>query len=61
MEGDDVKLIWVMNIQCDHVTEARRSDVVDKKGKSCFIIKIAVPGDCRICERGVQRLKNIKT
>ena len=51
VENDDIKLIWDINNQRDNVIEARRPDLilVDKKGKSCIIIDIAVPGDCRIC------------
>ena len=34
-----------MNIQCDHLTEARRPDVFVSKGeRKCSIIDIAVPG-----------------
>ena len=53
MEDDDVKLIWDINIQCDNVIEAKRSDLilVNKKAKSCVIIDVAIPGDCRIREK----------
>ena len=46
---DDAKLIWGINIQCDNVMEARRSDLilVDKKAKSRVIIDVAIPGDCK--------------
>ena len=47
-----VKILWDFNIriQCDHVIECRRPDIVVvlKKEKECKIIDIAVPGDCRI-------------
>jgi len=47
VENVDVKVIWDINIQCDNITEARRPDLIlmDKKGKSCIIIDIAVPED----------------
>ena len=39
--------------------EARRSDLilVDKKAKSCVIIDVAIPGDCRICEKEVEKIE----
>ena len=50
IESDEVKILWDFNIQCDHVIEHRRPDilVVNKKEKSCQIIDIAVPGDLRV-------------
>ena len=52
VEDDDVKLIWYINIQCA-IIEARRPDLilVNKKAKSCVIIDVAIPGDCRIREK----------
>ena len=57
MEDDDVKLIWDINIQCDNVIEAKRSDLilVNKKAKSCVIIDVAIPGDCRIREKEIEK------
>ena len=48
-ESDNVKVLWDSNIQCDHVIECRRPDIVVvlKKGKECKIIDIAIPGNCR--------------
>ena len=45
--------MWDFSIQTDHVTEARRPDlvVIDKKERSCKIIDFAVPGDSRIEEK----------
>ena len=59
VEDDDVKLIWDINIQCDNVIEARRLDLilVDKKAKSCVIIDVAIPGDCRICEKEIEKIE----
>ena len=59
MEDDDVKLIWDINIQCDNVIEARRLDLilVDKKAKSCVIIDVAIPGDCRIHEKEIEKIE----
>ena len=59
VEDDDVKLIWDINIQCDNVIEARRPDLilVDKKAKTCVIIDVAIPGDCRICEKEIEKIQ----
>ena len=59
VEDDDVKLIWDINIQCDNVIEARRPDLilVDKKAKSCVIIDVAIPGDCRIREKQIEKVE----
>ena len=59
MEDDDIKSIWDINIQCDNVIEARRPDLilVDKKAKSCVIIHVAIPGDCRIREKEIEKIE----
>ena len=59
VEDDDVKLIWDINIQCDNVMEARRPNLisVDKKAKSCVLIDVAAPGDCRIHEKEIQKIE----
>ena len=59
MEDDNVKLIWDIIIQCDNVIEARRPNLilVDKKVKSCVIINVAIPGDCRILEKGIAKIE----
>ena len=48
-----------MNIQCDNVVEAKRTDLilVDKKVKSCIIIHVAIPGDCRIREKEIKKIE----
>ena len=60
VEDDDVELIWGINIQCDNDIEARRPDLilVDKKVKSCVIINVATPGDCRIREKEIKKIEN---
>ena len=61
VENYDVKLIWDINIQCNNIIEAGRPDLilVDKKGKSCVIVDIAVPGDCRVLEK-IEKYQNLK-
>ena len=53
IESDEVKLLWDVNIQCDHLIAARRPDivVVIKGERKCIIIDIAVPGDSRISDK----------
>ena len=60
VEDDGVKLIWDINIQCDNVMEARRPNLilVDKKVKSCVIIDVAVPDDCRIHAKEIEKVEN---
>ena len=52
-------LIWDINIQCDKVMEARRPDsiLVDKKAKSCIISGVALPGDCRMREKEIEKME----
>ena len=49
-ENNEVKLLWDMNLQCHHVIEDRRPDivVVNKQERKCAIVDIAVPGDKRL-------------
>ena len=51
--------IMDINIQCDNDIETRRSDLilVDKKANSCVIIDVAIPGDCRICEKEIEKIE----
>jgi len=57
-ENDNVKILWDINVQCDNVIQARRPDliVVDKKIKSCHIIDIAIPADCRVHEKEKEKI-----
>ena len=59
VEDNDVKLIWDINIQCDNPIEPRRPDLilVRKKTKSCIIINVAIPGDCRITEKEIEKIE----
>ena len=31
--------------------------MVDKKAKSCIFIDVATPGDCRICEKEIEKIE----
>ena len=59
MENDVVKILWDVNIQCDHVIQARRPDIVviEKEERICKLVDIAVPGDSRICDKEVEKLE----
>ena len=58
-ENEDVKLLWDFTIQCDHMIEARRPDIiiVKKKERHCSIIDIAAPGDNRVCEKEQEKIE----
>ena len=58
-ENDEVKLLWEVNIQCDNVIEAIRSDivVVNKHERKYTIIDIAVPTDKRIGEKENEKVE----
>ena len=47
---ENVKILWDVNIQTDHVIEHRWSDIVviDKENNRALIIDIAVPGDTTV-------------
>ena len=59
VENNDVKLLWDINIQCDHVIEARRPDIViiDKRRQSGIILDIAVPADGRVHEKEREKVE----
>ena len=51
LENDTHKLLWDFDIQTDHLTEARRPDLIiinKKKKRTCKIVDFAVPVDHRI-------------
>ena len=52
-------LILDINIQCDKVMKARRPELilVDKKAKSCIISDVAIPGDCRMHEKEIEKME----
>ena len=64
-ENEEIKVLWNINIQCDHLIEARRPDliVIDKKEQKWMIIDIAVPADVRVEEKEkekVERYQDLK-
>ena len=59
VENNDVKLLWDINIHCDHVIEARRPDIViiDKRRQSGIIVDIAVPANGRVHEKEREKVE----
>ena len=53
MENEKCKILWDMTIQCDHVIEARRSDIVavEKENNKATIMDIASPWDHSVYEK----------
>ena len=51
--------MWDFSIKTDHVTEARRPDlvVVDKMERSCTMIDFAVPADSRVEEKEKDKIE----
>ena len=52
VENGKFKILWGFTIQCDHMIEARRPDIVivDKIKKETMIIDVVIPGDARVCD-----------
>ena len=61
MESEDFKILWDFTIQCacDRKIEARRPDIVfvDKKEREVVIIDVAIPGDYRVKDKELEKLK----
>ena len=59
VETEEVKVLWDFMIQCDHVIECRKPDivVVDKCEKRCLIIDIAIPGDNRVGKKEEEKIE----
>ena len=53
VENKRCKILWDITIQCDHVIEARRPDivVVDRESNKVIIVDIASPWDYRVYEK----------
>ena len=53
VENKNFKILWDFIIQCDHMIEYRRPDIVviDKVKKETMIIDVAVPRDTRVCDK----------
>ena len=53
VENENFKILWSFTIQCDHMIETRRPDivVVDKVKKEAMIIDVAIPGVMTVCDK----------
>ena len=58
-EDETCKIFWDTTIQCDHIIDARRPDmiVVEKESNKAIIVDIASP---YVMKRRVKRLRNTK-
>ena len=63
VENEKVKVLWDINVQCDSVIEARRSDIIliDKKERKGIIIDIAVTADVRVGKKKGRKWKSART
>ena len=61
VENEKWNLVGYMTIQCDHVIEARRPDivVVEKENNKAIIVGIASPWDCREGEK-IEKYQDLK-
>ena len=59
IENEDFKVLWDFTIQCDHMIETKRQDivVVDKVKKVTMITDVAVPGDTRVCDKEREKIE----
>ena len=59
IENENFNIIWNFIIQCDHVIEARRPDivVVDKVKKEAMIIDVAILGYTRVCDKEREKIE----
>ena len=58
VENEEGKILWDAMIQCDRKIKARKPNivVVNKNGRSCAIIDIAIPGDIRVREKEKEKV-----
>ena len=59
LENEEAKILWDFTIQCDHLIQSRRPDivVVEKRKKGCKIIDIAVPNDVRVGNKEQEKVE----
>ena len=63
VESGKCNILWDMTIQCDHVIEARRPDivVVEKENNKAIIVDITSSRDQRVYEKEGEKIENIRT
>ena len=59
VENENFKILWDFIIQCEHMIEARRPDivVVNEVKKEAMIIDMAIPGDTRACDKEREKIE----
>ena len=60
LENEEAKILWdFTTIQCDHLIQSRRPEivVVEKKKMECKIIDIAVPNDVRVGSKEQEKVE----
>ena len=59
VENANFKMLWIFIVQCDHMIEAIRPDIVavDKITKETMIIDIAIPGDTRLYDKEQEKIE----
>ena len=62
IENKNLKILWDFIIQCDHMIEAKRPDivVVDNVEKETMIINVAISGDTRVCDKEREKTEEIQ-
>ena len=57
--NENFKILWNVTIQCDHMIEARKPDivVVHKVKKEAMIIDVAIPEDTRVCDEEGEKIE----
>ena len=62
MKNEKCKILWDMTIQCDHVIEVRRSDIVafEKENNKAIILDIASPWDHSVYEKESEKIEKYK-
>ena len=52
-------MLWIFIVQCDHMIEAIRPDIVavDKIMKETMIIDIAIPGHTRLYDKEQEKIE----
>ena len=50
LENEEVKLLWVFSIETEIEIDHNKLDLIllDKKGRTCYIIDVACPFDTRV-------------
>ena len=59
VESENFKILWDFTIQCNHMIEARRPDIVivDKVKKDTMIVGLATPGDTIVCDKEREKIE----